>query len=159
MLSCDTAESLIARSVDGELADADRARLDAHLASCAACRAAVDAQRGVAALLRGRAPETRADLVSKVSARLDEEAGVFGLANWRAWTLGLAPVAAALMLAAYLGIGAAASSATQTVAPEDWTPTGTPTSVLMQPASSGDALVEAVLTGAAVSSEEGGNVR
>jgi predicted anti-sigma-YlaC factor YlaD len=157
MLTCDVAEHLIARYVDGVLADVDRARLDEHLQSCTTCRTALDAQAAVAALLRARAPERRADLVSKVSARLDEESGVFGLANWRAWTLGLAPVAAALMLAAYLGIGAAASSATQpVVAAEDWPASA---SVLMQPGTSGDALVEAVLTGTAVSGAEGRDVR
>ncbi len=159
MLSCDAAEPLIARCADGVLADADRARLDAHLASCADCRAAVEMQRDVAALLRARAPEPHLDLVSRVSARLDAEAGVFGLANWRAWTLGLAPVAAALMLAAYLGIGASGSGAAQpVVAQEEWAATAA-TSVLMQPGTSGDALVEAVLTGAAASSGESRDVR
>jgi hypothetical protein len=113
------------------------------------------AQREVAALLRTRVPDARVDLASRVFARLDEEAGVFGLANWRAWTLGLAPVAAALMLAAYLGLGASASTASQSAtAGDEWATAAT--SVLMQPATSGDVLVEEVLTGSA---ESGGGAR
>jgi anti-sigma factor RsiW len=155
MLTCDAAEPLIARYADGGLSGPERARLEQHLASCAACRAAADEQRDVAAILKARPPERPSGLAARVSARLDAEAGVFGLANWRAWTLGLAPVAAALMLAAYLGIGASASSSTQsTVATEEWPLTANATrSVLMQPATSSDALLEEVLTGTNASGE------
>ncbi len=161
MLTCETAGRFIARYVDGVLAEPDRAAVEAHLESCAACAASVRTQREVAAILRDRVPEPGVDLVSRVSARLDEEAGVFGLANWRAWTLGLAPLAAALMLAAYLGLGAAASTTTPASATSDeWSATtAAQTSVLMQPGTSGDVLVEAVLTGSAVPAGEGRNVR
>ena len=40
---------------------------------------------------------------SRLAARLDDASGWFGIADWRAWTLRLAPVAAALALATYLG--------------------------------------------------------
>ncbi len=159
MLSCDTAGPLLARYVDGALAERDRVLLEKHLDACAGCRSALRAQREVAALLRARVPDPRTDLVSRVSARLDEEAGVFGLANWRAWTLGLAPVAAALMLAAYLGLGASGSGTTQpATSGDEWT-TGTATSVLMQPAASGDVLLEEVLTGSAAPGGGAGDVR
>ncbi len=151
MLTCEAAERLIARYVDGGLGDADRLALDAHTASCAACATAVRAQREVAGVLRGRRQDAPVDLVSRVSVQLDAEAGVFGLANWRAWTLGLAPVAAALMLAAYLGVGASGAATAQSAATagDEWTPAAGAASVLMQPEASGDALLEAVLTGSA----------
>ena len=160
MLTCEAAERLMARYVDDVLTEDDRRALEAHVVACAACAAAVRAQLEVAAILRSRVPEARADLVSRVSAQLAEEAGLFGLANWRAWTLGLAPVAAALMLAAYLGLGAASSTATTPAAADEWSAAnGTATSVLMQPMTSGDVLLEAVLTGSAVPAGEGGDVR
>jgi anti-sigma factor RsiW len=153
MLSCEKAERLIARYVDGVLDPVERASLDAHLASCGSCRSAVAEQTSVAAVLRGREPMPSRNLVPAVSARIGTQDGVFAVANWRAWTLGLAPVAAALALAAYLGIGASTSGQPQQgAAAEEWT-LASSTPVLLQSGSSGDALVEAVLTGTETSSE------
>ncbi len=42
---------------------------------------------------------------AQLSARLDDASGWFGIADWRRWTLRLTPVAAALALATYLGLG------------------------------------------------------
>jgi predicted anti-sigma-YlaC factor YlaD len=157
-LSCDAAAPLIARHADDALTDEDRVLLEKHLDACDGCRGVLRAQREVAALLRTRVPDARVDLASRISARLDDEAGVFGLANWRAWTLGLAPVAAALMLAAYLGLGASASTVSQSAtAGDEWATAAT--SVLMQPAASADVLLEEVLTGSAESSGGARDVR
>jgi len=53
----------------------------------------------VAAVLRSiPLPEVHGDFVARVNARIDATAGWFGLADFRAWTLRLAPAAAALAL-------------------------------------------------------------
>jgi hypothetical protein len=63
----------------------------------------LDDQAVVAAALASMpAPDVPADFVSRVNARIDETAGWFGLADFRLWTLRLAPAAAALALIAVL---------------------------------------------------------
>lgn len=81
-----------------------------------------DDQALVAALLASTPPpRVSADFVSRVNARIDETAGWFGLADFRVWTLRLAPAAAALALIAVLWPGAATSttvsSSSSSVAP------------------------------------------
>jgi len=60
-------------------------------------------QEAVAEVLRAtpaaRVPD---DFLARVNAKIDETAGWLGLANYRAWTLGLVPAAAALVLLAIL---------------------------------------------------------
>jgi predicted anti-sigma-YlaC factor YlaD len=158
-MTCNDARPLIARFAADD-PPADRDALDAHLAECGSCRAALDEQREVALLLRGRletVPEP--GLVARVSARIDQEAGGdgwLGLANWRGWTVGLAPLAAALFAAAYIGVGGPSSNGT--VEPgvpttlEEWTTATAPAA--LQADGSGEALIEAVLTGVAPSSGE-----
>jgi hypothetical protein len=92
-------------------------------------------------------PDVPADFVSRVNARIDETAGWFGLADFRVWTLRLAPAAAALALIALLWPGTATTS----------TPTSSPSvapTASFSPASatdwqqdvSADALLAAALT-------------
>jgi len=159
-MTCNDAQPLIARYADDETAvpPADRDALTTHLAECASCRAVLDEQRDVAVLLRGRLETVpQPGLVARVSARIDrepEDDGWLGLANWRAWTVGLAPVAAALLVAAYIDIGSVSSAGTaETTVPatlEEWTTATAPAA--LQADASGDALIEAVLTGVAPSS-------
>jgi len=52
-------------------------------------------------------PEVSAEFVARVNARIDDAAGWFGLADFRAWTLRLAPAAVVLALLAILWPGAA----------------------------------------------------
>jgi hypothetical protein len=52
-------------------------------------------------------PEVSADFVARVNARIDATAGWFGLADFRAWTLRLAPAALVLALLAMLWPGSA----------------------------------------------------
>jgi len=60
-------------------------------------------QEAVAAALQSLpAPEVSPGFVARVNARIDETAGWLGLADFRKWTLGLVPAAAALALAAVL---------------------------------------------------------
>lgn len=119
MLTCAEATRLIARRADGDgLAAGEEARLAAHLFGCAGCRAAIDDQRAVADVLRARPPERVSPRFhAQLSARLDEEAGVLGLADWRAWTIRLAPAAAALVLAALYTAG---GSATPALTLDEW---------------------------------------
>ncbi len=160
-MTCHDAEPLIVRYADDEvsLAADVREALRAHLQACAACRAAVVEQRDTAALLRARPPvEPRPGLVARVSARIDREGRAastaaprdewFGAVNWRAWTVGVIPVAAALVVAAYIDIGSARSAATTQTAPStigEWLSAQAPAAA--QSSAGGDALIEAVLTG------------
>lgn len=107
----------MAAAADGALDALRRAMLDAHLVTCAACRAAVADQTTVAALLAATPPaDVPADFLARLNARIDEEDSVFGAVDYKAWTLRLAPLAAVLALAAFLGVGAHASPAAATSA-------------------------------------------
>jgi len=171
MLTCADAEPLIARLVDGHEADA---ALASHLERCEACRAALADQGEVRARLRGRPPvRVSATFASRLAERIEQHRaqGWLGLANWRAWTVGLAPLAGALVLMAYLGSGSQAAEPTATpastpassIAVDGWPSSSTPrtpASMLMQSGSSGEVLLEAVLTGAVpASAGEIGNER
>jgi predicted anti-sigma-YlaC factor YlaD len=50
--SCDRTRELFSASLDGELAELDEARLQAHLATCAGCRAYADRADAAARLVR-----------------------------------------------------------------------------------------------------------
>lgn len=160
-MTCHDAEPLIARYADDEssLAGDVRDRLRAHLESCGGCRAALDEQREASAMLRSRPPfDPRPGLVARVSARIDREeraAGIdapegwFAAVNWRAWAVGVVPVAAALIVAAYIDIGSGRSASTSQTAPvtfAEFMSAEAPAAV--RSSASGDALIEAVLTGA-----------
>lgn len=106
-----------------------------------------DEQELVASLLRSMPPpEVRGDFVARVNARIDEAAGWLGLADFRVWTLRLAPAAVVLAIIAILWPastsatgGATASTATASAAfspasSADW-----------QQDVSGDALLDAAL--------------
>lgn len=162
-------EHLLARAADGgTLTPADQRDLNAHLEACASCRGELDAQRVVARTLQARAAAAPSSGFSaRVAARLDaEESGFLDIANWRAWTAGLVPVAAALVLAAYLGVGstsATVSTTSETPTFDTWASASageTPAAVFLQPASTGDQLLETVLTGAVpATTGEPSNVR
>ncbi len=166
-------EHLLARAADGTaLTAAERSEVDRHLDACAACREALEAQRLVARVLQGRLDmEAAPDFPARVSARLDASgAGMLELANWRAWTVGLTPIAAALVMVAYLGVGApvresAAPATTTAAAPvtfETWASASagsTPAAVFLQPSASGEQLLETVLIGGVLPAAEPSNVR
>jgi predicted anti-sigma-YlaC factor YlaD len=159
-MTCPTAEPLIARYADdpSALGAFERGELELHLGVCEACRVVLDDQRQVARMLHAR-PQAAVppDFGARLAARLDAEPqGWLAIANWRVWTVTLAPVAAALVLIAWLGGSSArqSSAAPQASAETFETVTaarvGEPAAVFLQ-SSRGD-LVEAVLTGAAASS-------
>ena len=119
MLSCTDATRLIARRADGEALDEPAAAtLDEHLTGCASCRDALAAQRAVADLLRARPVErVSPQFHVRLAQRLDEQAGWFGIADWRTWTFRLAPAAIALMLVALL---TSARTASAPISLEEW---------------------------------------
>ena len=106
-----------------------------------------DDQEHVASILRSiPPPEVRGDFVARVNARIDETSGWAGIADFRVWTLRLAPVAAALVLAAILWGGG-------------WSPGSAPSPAAAAPATfspalsadwqkdvSGDAMLDAALS-------------
>lgn len=57
MSDCAYIDPLVTPYIDGELADHDRHRVDAHLHGCASCRSRVDAERSACRLLRQRRVE------------------------------------------------------------------------------------------------------
>jgi len=162
MLCNDVAPLIARRSDDPDSLDAQaRAMVDRHLEGCASCRAAFENQRAVSAWLRMRpADRLSPHFASRLTARLDDASGWFGIADWRVWTLRLAPVAAALALATYLGLGAS----TQTPATlEEWTlgtADSSAESLLLESDVSAESVMETMLTGEPpASGGETGNVR
>ena len=123
-MTCEQAESLLVRAADGTLNAERRAAVDRHVAECAECREALDAQRMTRSLLAAR-PDTaaRPGFVTRVMANLPAQDPASGsveaaasngdwldLLNWRVWTIRLAPVAATLLVAAAFGGGASAGT-------------------------------------------------
>jgi hypothetical protein len=150
-MTCNEATRLMARLADAaaSLDEEARAGVDAHVQSCAACRTTLETQREVAAWLRARpADRVSPQFSARLAERLDAASGWFGIADWRVWTLRLAPVAAALALAIVLGSESAAPS---TVTLEDWTigdvDTSSPVSLLSRPDLTPESLIETMLTG------------
>lgn len=109
-MTCRQAEPLLARAADGTL-DADRrAALALHVVACADCREALNAQHATRELLAAR-PDTPVPpgFATRVMANLAERdagrvPGWLEAVNWQAWTLRLAPVAAALFVGAAIGL-------------------------------------------------------
>ena len=168
MINCQSVERLIGRAAGAPaLNDAERRELDAHLDGCPSCRAALDVQQQVAGTLRARRPvDVTPRFAARLAERLDrEDGGWLQLANWRAWSVGLAPIAAALVLLACLstpGTSSESTTATTTQSPAATVTFDnllasnahdTPAAVFLQPSASGDLLLESVLIGGAVSGD------
>ena len=159
-MTCSDAERVIGRYADDPdaLAAPDRTALDRHLAGCEACRIGVDDQRTVARLLGSRPIETvRPGFAARLTVRLDAEPqGILALANWRAWTATLAPLAAALVFVAWSGTASTTTVTAPAVpaaaAPETfaaWTEAnaGAGRAAVFLQQSTSDVLLESVLTG------------
>ena len=149
MMTCDGAAPLLAAAGDGILDDERRAALDAHLIGCGACRTALADQIAVREWLSStQDAAVPAGFAERVRACIDDSQTLLGVADFRLWTLRLAPLAALLALGAWLGLGAATAS----------TPASAPTvataSAVFTPARaadwqrsvSGNALLEAALS-------------
>jgi hypothetical protein len=167
-MTCQQADRLIARAADADVLDP---ALALHVEVCPACRAALDDQRAVAAMLQARPPAAPSPgFAARVAARIDDRgagAGMLDLANWRVWGGGLAPLAAALTLAAWMGVGVGTNglngqetpAAAETFAA--WTQASADAQVglFLQPGTSTDVLLESVLTGAVPENGGGADVR
>ncbi|HSC28390.1 MAG TPA: hypothetical protein VLD67_14010 [Vicinamibacterales bacterium] len=157
MTSCDEAVRALVRAADS-LEPSLPAELEAHLSTCASCRETLEDQRIVSQVLRARPADTVSSLFPvRLAARLDETAGWFDLADWRAWTFRLAPIAAVLALVALLTSDTAASSLTL----QEWTMSGADSSaeLLWQPDASTESVLESMFPGEAAATGEDGNVR
>ncbi len=161
-MTCAAAEPLIGRYADHPLTLAVGARqeLELHLAACAGCRAALGEQQAITRALRSRPPDAlRPGFAARLAVRLDAEPqGVLGLANWRVWTATLAPLAAALVFAAWTGIAAPATppAVVSETAPTpetfaSWTEAnaGAGQAAVFLQSSTGDVLIESILVGTA----------
>ena len=163
MLSCTDALPLIARHADGDVfEEASRALLEEHLTLCADCRAALSEQRAVASVLRSRPVDSVSPLFSsRLSQRLDEASGWFGIADWQAWTFRLAPVAGAVILATFFFSEQPASTP---LSLEEWAisiaDSTSPATLLWDSEITSESLLEALVTGSDVQDSAGsGDVR
>jgi anti-sigma factor RsiW len=95
---CAAYRDAIVASVDARLDQAAQQALDAHLASCARCRAVLAGHLAVQRQVRdlGFGPVS-ADFASRVRQRV-ERPPLTDLLDFRAWTWRLAPIAAVLAL-------------------------------------------------------------
>jgi hypothetical protein len=115
---------------------------------CGACRASLGDQIAVRAWLTNTPDACVPDgFRDRVRARIEKDEGVFGVADFRLWTLRLAPLAALLALAACLGLGAKPSGALTGATTVAAASTGfSPSRVVdWERTVSGDALLEAAL--------------
>jgi hypothetical protein len=105
-------EAEFARIADGSLDSGDVSALDlaAHVSSCTACRAEVDAQLAARRVLLTRPIAPVRDLSAAVRATLEAERPWIERLNWRRLSLRVAPVAAALSLVAFLVVSSADQS-------------------------------------------------
>jgi hypothetical protein len=162
LMKCADAVTCIARFADAadSLDKTTRADLRAHLEQCASCRSALETQRLVAAWLRMRPVDhISPDFAARLAARLDDVSGWFGIADWRVWTLRLAPLAAALALAIVLS----ETSSSPSVTLEEWAvgDASSTASLVYQGHLTSESLIETMLTGESLASGDGGvgNVR
>ena len=105
-MRCDDVERAVIARAAGRLDPAGVERLEAHVDRCPACREAAAAQRDVAAVLSAR-PDGAPPLAfaTRVMAHLDGPPAWLDVIDWRRWTVRLAPVAAALLVVAVVGLG------------------------------------------------------
>ena len=103
---------LILASVEGTLDPSARARLDAHAATCAACRRALEEQAAVKRMLADLpAVEVSRGFAARVRERVEQRPWWMPAGNWRLWTLRLAPIAAVLTIFAVLPLRSDATGA------------------------------------------------
>jgi predicted anti-sigma-YlaC factor YlaD len=161
--SCDLVLELLARDAAGRADAGARAAIEEHVGACSACREAREAQAAVVAILAA-VPEAPLPVgfAARLSARLDDRASWIDLFDWRRWTLRLAPLAAALLIAALMGEPvntAPQESDTLAQAVETWASGsvngGSVSSALIEADVSSEALLETALIGTAGAVESG----
>lgn len=95
-------ESQIVRAADGSLEPDEQALVNAHVASCDACRDQLGAQTVARRVLVARPIAPVRDLSAAIRAALETERPWIERLNWRRLSLRMAPIAAALTLVALL---------------------------------------------------------
>ena len=86
-MTCDERRADLCGFLDGELAPAARAELETHLRGCAACQAALEAERRLSGALDSLAPiAPSGDFEARFWARIARESGA--PAGWRARLFG-----------------------------------------------------------------------
>jgi len=108
---------LIARAADESLDEAGRARLDAHLAACTACREALEDQRLARQTLLAWRPEPVSIGFAERVVRAAAPQSWFDSWDFRGWTWRLAPVTAALAVAAALVVAKVGTTESTVPAP------------------------------------------
>lgn len=108
--ACADYERLLLRLAEKapDLDPVDRARVEAHLANCASCREALEAQIFVRSALAGREPmQASVGFAARTLARIEESQRHNWLTSvdFKRWTWRLVPVAAALALIVAYGAG------------------------------------------------------
>lgn len=100
---CDDYVSLLVRAADDSLDPDGRARLDAHLPTCEACRAALETQQ-LAHVMLSDAFEVEPPLgfTTRVVAHIEPRTSWLDRLDFRRWTWRISPVAAGLVLAAWI---------------------------------------------------------
>jgi len=117
---CPDMLALIVRAADGSLDEQGSHLLAAHTSTCATCREALASQVLVHDLLAApRSVATSAGFTARVMAALGRESWM-EVFDFRRWTWRLAPVAAAVAVAAYavLGSARARSAGTSAIVPD-----------------------------------------
>ena len=152
-MHCDEVRPLLLRRLEARLEGDERERVERHLEQCEACRETLEAQRRVATVLSTRpVAEVPLGFTGRVMASLEPVPGWLDVLNWRVWTFRLAPVAAALIVAAMLGFGPteAAEPLEFTDLVAEWVSDDAESlpafSLLWQDEVTDDTLLEAVLT-------------
>ncbi len=145
---CECLVHLILAAVDGTLDRDKREQMALHLAGCPACRQAVNDQERVRRLLAELPfPEVSQDFVERVRARIAAPAW-FDVADWRVWTLRLAPVAAVLLVALMWGVTETSRAQSLSSVLEAWAADGATTTerqLLLDPTLTADTLLAAAL--------------
>jgi predicted anti-sigma-YlaC factor YlaD len=109
--ACRAFESLLVRAADAGLDASQQTVLDAHLVTCAACRAALADQRLAREALAARPPlRAQPDFAARVAAAIDADRSWLDRLDFRAWTWRLAPVAAALSLVTWVVLQSAGAA-------------------------------------------------
>jgi len=108
------AELARAAELNDAAARADYPELFAHLTRCVDCQSALDAQRAARQVLAARPIIPIRDLSAAIRARLEADFAPqhwFDFLNWRVLSLRAAPVALAIVLAAFFTVRAISSTA------------------------------------------------
>jgi len=100
-MRCSSSRRSLSRYLDGELGPWRRRRLERHLAGCAACRAELEADRGVWALVGAAEAPAPPDILAHLEARLTRAPLAPAPRRW------FAPVAYATAVLVFAAAGAA----------------------------------------------------